>query len=165
MTAPIVITQVGTASLDLLAALHASSLEEPWSRRELALFLDQPGTFAMIASAGDTPTEAPLGLALCRATAEDSELIALGVVPSGRHRGAGRALVETALKRLAALGATKVFLEVAEDNASARRLYDSFGFVEVGLRKDYYQRPATANASALVLRLDIAPESVSSGET
>jgi ribosomal-protein-alanine N-acetyltransferase len=165
MTAPIVITRVGVASLDLLAALHASSLEEPWSQRELALFLDQPGTFALIASAGDTPAEAPLGLALCRVAAEDSELIALGVVPSGRRRGAGRALVEVALKRLAALGATKVFLEVAEDNASALRLYDSFGFVEVGLRKDYYQRPATANASALVLRLDIAPEPVSSGET
>ena len=34
-----------------------------------------------------------------------------------------------------------MFLEVAEDNAAARALYDALGFEEVGVRPGYYERP------------------------
>ena len=122
MTAPMKISRVGAAALDTLAALHAASLEEPWSRRELALFLAQPGAFALIATAASAFEDHPLGLALCRVTAEESELIALGVVPSGRRRGAGRALVERSIERVAAMGGARITLKVAEDNDPALRL-------------------------------------------
>jgi ribosomal-protein-alanine N-acetyltransferase len=155
------VSLVGVAALDVLAALHAASLEEPWSRRELALFLSQPGAIALVATAGDDP----LGLALCRVAAEESELIALGVVPSGRRRGAGRALVERSIERVAAMGGARITLKVAEDNDAALRLYRAQGFVEVGRQHDYFRRRNDARASALLLSLELAPEEVSGDET
>ena len=164
MTAPMKISRVGAAALDTLAALHAASLEEPWSRRELALFLAQPGAFALIATAASASEDHPLGLALCRVAAEESELIALGVVPSGRRRGAGRALVERSIERVAAMGGARITLKVAEDNDSALRLYQTQGFVEVGRRHDYYRRRDGARAAALVLSLELAPGEVNGDE-
>jgi ribosomal-protein-alanine N-acetyltransferase len=38
-------------------------------------------------------------------------------------------------------GVRRLFLEVRLSNGAATRLYDSRGFTEIGLRKDYYERP------------------------
>jgi ribosomal-protein-alanine N-acetyltransferase len=58
------------------------------------------------------------------------------------------------LRRLAALGARAVFLEVDEHNTAAIKLYDRAGFFEVGRRPNYYQGSGTP-AAALVLRRDL----------
>ena len=59
--------------------------------------------------------------------------------------------------RAAATDARAMFLEVAEDNADARKLYTSLGFVEVGRRKRYY-----ANGDdALVMRVALMPPAAS----
>ena len=47
-----------------------------------------------------------------------------------------------------------MFLEVAEDNAAARDLYERQGFRPVGRREDYY-RTASGTVAALVLRRDL----------
>ncbi len=44
-----------------------------------------------------------------------------------------------------------VFLEVRTDNAPAIELYESFGFVNVGLRKRYYR---ASGADAYTMRRD-----------
>jgi ribosomal-protein-alanine N-acetyltransferase len=58
------------------------------------------------------------------------------------------ALVDEARRR----GARALFLEVADDNTAARRLYAARGFVQVGRRANYYRR-AAGLVDALVLRL------------
>ena len=49
------------------------------------------------------------------------------------------------------LGASEMFLEVAETNAAARALYARQGFGEIGRRARYYQDGQT-ETDALVLR-------------
>jgi [ribosomal protein S18]-alanine N-acetyltransferase len=44
-----------------------------------------------------------------------------------------------------------VMLEVAVDNGSAQKLYESEGFQGVGVRRGYYQ---PSNTDALVMRRD-----------
>jgi ribosomal-protein-alanine N-acetyltransferase len=68
-------------------------------------------------------------------------------------RGLARQLLDTNLRRLAALGARSVFLEAEEGNVPARRLYRRTGFREVGRREAYYA--AGHGAAALVLRRDL----------
>ena len=53
-------------------------------------------------------------------------------------------------------GAVRLFLEVAEDNAAARALYDRAGFRPIGRRKAYYARPDGGRTDALVLGRDLA---------
>jgi ribosomal-protein-alanine N-acetyltransferase len=73
----------------------------------------------------------------------------IGVRRDRQRAGIGRALLDALLARAAAAGADAVLLEVAADNAAAQRLYDSYGFEVVGVRRGYYQ---PANTDALVMR-------------
>lgn len=66
---------------------------------------------------------------------EEWELLNIAVDPAWRGRGVGRALID-------ALPAGRVFLEVRESNANARRLYEQCGFAVIGKRRRYYQHPA-----------------------
>ena len=57
-------------------------------------------------------------------------LTSIKVAPELRGRGLGRAVTRALVRRAADLGATVVALQVEEDNAVARRLYEAEGFVE-----------------------------------
>jgi ribosomal-protein-alanine N-acetyltransferase len=85
---------------------------------------------------------------LARVAAGEAEILTLAVVPGARRRGLGAALMQAALARAAEAGAREMFLEVAEGNEAARRLYGALGFAGVGRRPRYY----SDGRDALVLR-------------
>jgi ribosomal-protein-alanine N-acetyltransferase len=62
--------------------------------------------------------------------------------------GVGRALLSALLAEADRQGVSKILLEVAVDNGPAQKLYASFGFEQVGLRRGYYQ---PSNTDALVM--------------
>ena len=95
------------------------------------------------------------GYVVAHSAADEGEILNLGVAPTHRRQGIGRALVERVLQELAGLGVRTVYLEVRASNASARRLYESLGFGEVARRAHYYRRPVE---DAVVLRAAIAAE-------
>jgi len=68
-----------------------------------------------------------------------------------QRTGVGRLLLDALLAHARAHGATHTLLEVAADNGPAQRMYDSYGFHVVGVRKGYYQ---PSNTDALVMRRD-----------
>ena len=53
--------------------------------------------------------------------------------------GLGRELTARGIKEVVKGGARKMFLEVRRSNLKALSLYESFGFREIGIRKNYYQ--------------------------
>ncbi|MGA8114706.1 MAG: ribosomal protein S18-alanine N-acetyltransferase [Actinocatenispora sp.] len=65
-----------------------------------------------------------------------------------QHAGVGTALLSDLLAEAARRGATRVLLEVATDNEPAKRMYERYGFVRIGVRKGYYQ---PSNTDALVM--------------
>ena len=95
------------------------------------------------------------GFILSRLAGGEAEILSVAVASARRGRGLARALLNLHLRRLAGLGARAVFLEVDEDNAPARRLYQRAGFREVGRRPGYYQQGRDRAATALVLRRDL----------
>lgn len=70
-----------------------------------------------------------------------SEIRVLAVRPDFRRKGVATALIERALRALYYRGAKKVYLEVRQSNTPARKLYLKAGFVETGIRRNYYMRP------------------------
>ncbi|MEU1812252.1 ribosomal protein S18-alanine N-acetyltransferase [Micromonospora aurantiaca (nom. illeg.)] len=65
------------------------------------------------------------------------------------RRGIGRLLLEALLAEAARRGARSTLLEVAADNAPAQRLYATYGFEPIGVRRGYYQ---PSNTDALVMQ-------------
>ncbi len=159
MTVPVRIDAVGLAHTRVLAALHAACFDDTWSVGAMADVLASPGAFACLALAVDTPEPSPLGFALARIAADEAELLSLGVIPAERRRRIGQALLDNVLHSAEQFRATALFLEVAETNEAARRLYEANGFSAVGRRPDYYQRPNTVPVAALTLRRALQPGS------
>lgn len=78
------------------------------------------------------------------------EIHTIGVDPAYQGRGIGRAMMD---RLLSGVGSDAVFLEVRTDNEPALALYQSLGFVTIGLRKRYYR---ASGADAYTMRRDPA---------
>jgi ribosomal-protein-alanine N-acetyltransferase len=76
------------------------------------------------------------------------EIHTIGVDPTYQGQGIGRHMMEELLEY--ASGGT-IFLEVRTDNEAAIALYESLGFVNVGLRRRYYR---ASGADAYTMRRD-----------
>ena len=70
----------------------------------------------------------------------DMHLLKMGVLPERRRRGLARRLLDAALARFAVAGGGSASLEVRPSNPTAQAFYQRMGFVQVGVRKKYYQR-------------------------
>lgn len=140
------------ASAASLAALHRACFDEAWDEAAMRELLAMPGAFAY--EAGD-PASLD-GLVIARIAGGEAEILTIGVRPEVRGSGLGRRLLEAAAIHAAALGAEALFLEVAEDNRAALRLYETSGFYLVGMRPGYYRREG-APVAARTLKLDLVP--------
>ena len=99
--------------------------------------------------------EDPDGFILLRAVADEAEILTLAVRPAARRRGLGARLVQEGVVAAAARGATRLFLEAAQDNIAALALYARAGFAEAGRRPGYYARPDGGRQDALLLALNL----------
>ena len=82
-----------------------------------------------------------------------AEILSIAVHTSERKHGLGRRLLDINMRRLAGLGVRSLFLEVAQDNLAARKLYQRAGFRDVGRREAYYAD--RDGAAALILRREL----------
>jgi ribosomal-protein-alanine N-acetyltransferase len=150
-----VLQRIGVLDLDRAARLHRDAFapmgERPWTRQDMADLLATPAGGGLILQADDEDA----GVVLWRTIADEAELLTLAVSARHRRQGVGTVLVSQVIERSRRQGARQLFLEVGVDNPGARLLYAQAGFIEVGRRKDYYQRP-TGFADALVLCLTLS---------
>lgn len=148
MTEPLRIEEAGPALAEVLAELHRRCFRQGgWNPTEMVALIEAFGAFALVALEGDEPA----GLALARVAADEGEVLALGVVEERRRRGIGGALLAALAGRCADLGAGRLFLEVAADNAAARFLYGAHGFAAVGRRPGYYAQADGGAVDGLIL--------------
>lgn len=132
-----------------LSELHRACFpDDPWPPRAIAEIMSIAGFFGRIACEESEPA----GLALAQGLGTECEILALGVAPERRRTGIGSALLDAIVADASQRRVHTLFLEVAEDNNAARRLYCARGFVQIGRRTNYYRRDGGL-VDALVLRL------------
>ena len=138
--------------LPAIASLHAICFEDAWHAELLGRILTAPGAFGLFTR----PRGKVIGFVLCRSRGQEGEILSLAVAPSLRRNGLGRALLHAAKAQAEKLDIEALFLEVAEDNLAARRLYENSGFLTIGRRRHYYQRRYGSSADALTLRCKLS---------
>ncbi|HEY1726603.1 MAG TPA: ribosomal protein S18-alanine N-acetyltransferase [Steroidobacteraceae bacterium] len=82
---------------------------------------------------------ATAGYGILSVAAGEAHLLNLCVADSYRCRGIGRLLLAHLLQAAVAAGARDAYLEARPSNTGAIRLYQSLGFVQIGMRRGYYQ--------------------------
>ncbi len=92
-----------------------------------------------------------VGHLIMSVVAGEGHVLNLCVHPRYQGQGFGAALLEHGLRMAGRLGADMVFLEVRPSNVPALRLYEHWGFSELGVRKSYYPAPGGAREDALIL--------------
>ncbi|QBX99610.1 GNAT family N-acetyltransferase [Rhodophyticola sp. CCM32] len=131
-----------------MALIHARAFttQRPWSVAEFKTLLAQPSTRML-------PDEN--GFLLLRILPPDAEILTLAVLPGAQRQGIARALLNKSETLARAEGVTRLFLEVAAGNSSARALYRSAGFDETGTRPGYYTRPDGTRDDAVMMAREI----------
>lgn len=149
---------VEETDIGAMARIHALSFDDAWTGAMIRRILTMPGAFGIVARQRRKWTVA--GFALLRQAADECEVLSLAVAPNLRGDGVGGLLFAGAMEQASVAGATKLFLEVAEDNDIARRLYSSRGLVPVGRRPDYYTRNDGSTAAAVTMSCGLETEAV-----
>ncbi len=148
-----VVQPIGAEWAEDCERLHGASFAFGWSKVDFESYL----TDRDVLSDGALANGGKLlgGFIMSRLTPPDSEILTFAVDPSRRGGGIGRMILEKHLENLERNGARLVFLEVADDNAAALKLYGRAGFKEIGRRENYYQRADGSRRAAINLRLEM----------
>lgn len=80
-----------------------------------------------------------IGYAAIWVIMEDAQIITLGIDPDYQGKGYGKAWMAFLIDYIEQQGCQRVTLEVRVSNHRARRLYESFGFKVVAVRRHYYE--------------------------
>ena len=130
-------------------ALAAAALTPDWSADTYAAIArgDFPDRFCLV-NASPAGVDA---LLLASVVLPDAEILNVFVRPDRRRQGIATTLLGTALERVQARGARRVWLEVRESNLAALHIYEAAGFRLAGRRPEYYPVLGSKAEDALVL--------------
>ena len=95
------------------------------------------------------------GFLIGRIIDRDAEIINVIIHPDYRRLGKASKLIGMFEKEAKDAGSSKCFLEVAESNSSAKKLYSSLGYLKVGQRHNYYKFLNGRKDDAIILSKEI----------
>ncbi|WP_298910226.1 ribosomal protein S18-alanine N-acetyltransferase [uncultured Aliiroseovarius sp.] len=132
------------ASADSLSEIHVAAFvaTRGWSADEIAQLQTSPLVFTVAQ---------PNGFAMGRVVVDEAELLTVAVAPEAQGHGIGEKLLQDFECTAADRGATRAFLEVADDNAAARALYRKAGWSTCGQRPAYYTRSDGTTCDAILM--------------
>lgn len=140
---------MGEADLDRVATLEREIYPYPWSWRNFADSLNAGYSCWLYHY-----NEHIIGYVVVMVTGDEGHLLNLSVARDWQGQGWGRKLLLHVLDTARQYGVASLFLEVRPSNHIARRLYESAGFNEIGLRRAYY--PAdNGREDAVVMALQL----------
>ena len=120
-----------------VAAIEHATFPMPWSEKS---FRDEMTTnkcarYLVVVDENDMP----VGFAGVWVVIDEGHITNIAVREDLRGRGLGRMLTEGLVQYAANLGVIYMTLEVRRSNITAQNLYKSLGFIQVGVRKKYYE--------------------------
>lgn len=133
----LIIRDAEPGDIPALERLERECFSMPWTSEQLTAQLPDGSHRFVVAQRGDKV----LGYVGMMFVLDEGYISNVATAPEARRQGIGRALISALLKQAEALELSFMTLEVRESNEPAKALYAGQGFVPVGRRRDYYQRP------------------------
>lgn len=93
--------------------------------------------------------------AITQVILDEATLFNITVDPAFQRRGLGRALLEQVIDEVEKRGVATLWLEVRASNVAAIALYESLGFNEATIRRNYYPT-ADGREDAIIMALPVS---------
>lgn len=138
--------------LDELMAIEQVSFAQPWTRNVMAAELSVAHNIHIGARWGHSKGFV-VGYLFLWLVLDEVQVHTIASHPALRGQGIAQCLLAAGFHGARQKGGTWASLEVRPSNWAARRLYDKFGFEQVGRRKNYYSSP---KEDALLFNLEFS---------
>lgn len=147
-----IVRRMTIADLDAVTAIEAATFPTPWSKDSFRQELERNVAARYLVAEKDGRV---IGYAGAWVILDESHITNIAIEESQRGSGYGRVLTQALMQYLANLGAAYATLEVRKSNIRAQNLYKSLGFIQLGVRKRYYE---DNQEDALLMVCDHMPE-------
>ena len=119
---------------EALSRIHVQSFDDGWTPADITTWIARAKGIAILAEAH----REQVAFALALEAGEEAELLTIATDPARRGQGLGHMIFRALDTEAARRGLNRWILEVARNNLPAIALYKSEGFVEIAVRKAYY---------------------------
>jgi ribosomal-protein-alanine N-acetyltransferase len=120
-----------------VARLEAVCFSMPFTEKALNELFSNTSWHFFVATENDTV----VGYISFYCILDETEIVNVCVMPELRGKGIGRALTKCAIDFNRDTNGSRVMLEVRKSNTPAIKLYESLGFIPVGVSKNHYKLP------------------------
>lgn len=141
------ITKMDLRSYKAVARIALRCFSQPWSEKTYLQELSNPNSRTLVAFVENVA----VGFMNVWQVLDEVCINDLAVLEDYRRKGIASALMEQMMREIKT--AQCVTLEVRKSNFAALALYEKFGFVKVGQRRDFYSQP-TEDAVLMTLSLN-----------
>jgi len=134
--------------LPAINAIEQASHPDPWSIPMLRESCIGEGYLGLVS---EEEPEAVIGFCCARMLVGEMEIVNLAVAPAWRRKGKALGMIRYLIDYCLGRHLHRVLLEVRESNSAALLLYKRAGFLEDGIRKEYYSNKENAVLMSLKL--------------
>ena len=131
-----------------LAKIHAQAFDEAWPESTFISLLNLPTAIGWAHE---------YGFLLVSDLGETVEILTLATLPQHQRKGIASLLIKEMCEWAIQQKKSAIFLEVAQDNTAAQKLYLKTGFKPTGKRSDYYKR-GNIRVDAICMTLPLLTE-------
>ena len=121
------------ADLDAIMQIEPTIFPFPWSRGNFSDSLNSGYSCWVMELDGDI-----MGYGVLMMILDEAHLLNISIASNQQGRGFGRTLLEHMMQLGQHHGGLNMFLEVRPSNVAAIALYESMGFNEMAIRRNYY---------------------------
>ena len=139
--------------LEQVMTIEEANFSVPWTETGFFTFLLREDTLFLVAEEG----EKILGYCGVVTVQDEGDITNVAVEKNSQNQGIGKKLLEEMFQRTQKAGVCRLFLEVRAGNAAAIHLYEKMGFVQMGIRKNYYEQPVE---DGVVMMREKAPDTI-----
>jgi len=144
----IMIRKMAENDLEKVLEIEKDSFSEPWSVNAFRTDIKNDLGFPLVAEFEDTI----VGYTNLYIVAGEVQIGNFAVASGFRQRGVGKKLMAEIVKTGKDNNCDIATLEVRDSNDAARQLYKSFGFADIGTRKNYYSDP---QENAVIMTMEL----------
>jgi len=123
--------------LQQVMVIENANFAVPWTEMGFFSFLMRAEAMFLVAEDGNEI----VGYCGLITVLDEGDITNVAVKQSRQGEGIGKLLVSELITRGAKAGVTTIHLEVRTGNEKAISLYQKMGFVQIGIRKNYYENP------------------------